>query len=65
MNNRDKTMIYKVPDGVLTFSRLCLNENQFPDFCKSSKRPQRPIIRYNGTIEDCIGATQVIEANLF
>lgn len=49
-----------MPDGVVTFTRLCINENEYPNFRKSNKSPRKPLIRYDGTIEDCIGATQVI-----
>lgn len=54
-----------MPDGVLTFSRICIAENNFPSFKNSNKPIRKPLVRSKGTIEDCKGALQVDFANKY
>lgn len=54
-----------MPDGVLTFSRICIPESNFPSFKNSNKPLRKPLVRVDGTIEDCKGALQVDFANKY
>lgn len=55
----------KMPIGVLTFTRNCLDYGQVPEFETSTKPMRNVIIREEGTIEDCIGALQMDFANKY
>ncbi len=49
----------KVPEGIITFKRLSLADHEIPEFKKSQNKFRKVLIRLDGTIEDCTGATQV------
>lgn len=50
-----------MPKGTITFSRVCIPEKSYPSFRKSKKLVRKPLVQLNGTIEDCIGALQVLK----
>jgi hypothetical protein len=49
-----------VPSGVITTERKVMAHNELPDFSKSNKAFGKVVLCEHGTIEDCIGAIQVI-----
>ena len=49
-----------MPEGLITFKRQNLRDDQIPDFKLSTKRLRKCLIRLNGTIEDCAGTLQVL-----
>ena len=48
-----------MPDGVLTFKRQVIPEEDIPRFRDSNKKFRKAIIKLDGTIEDCRGTLQV------
>lgn len=48
-----------MPEGVVTFTRCHIPDEQIPNFRESNKLLRTPVIRLEGTIEDCTGAEQV------
>jgi hypothetical protein len=57
--NYFKRVTSQQPKGCITFTRQFIEENNFPNFEKSTTKIRNAIIRYDGTIEDCKGASQV------
>lgn len=55
----------KMPEGIITFKRLSLADHEIPEFKKSKNKFRKVLIRLDGTIEDCTGATQLDFANKF
>jgi poly(ADP-ribose) glycohydrolase len=54
-----------VPSGVVTFSRNHFTDAEIPNFRLSTKPMRAPLVRLNGTIEDCTGALQLDFANKY
>jgi hypothetical protein len=48
-----------VPEGVVTFKRQYVSDDQTPNFRESQKQFRKSAIKLDGTIEDCCGALQV------
>lgn len=56
--NYFKRVTTQMPRGIITFTRQSLN--QFPNFEQAKTKFRKPIIRFDGTIEECKGALQVL-----
>jgi hypothetical protein len=48
-----------VPEGVITFKRQYLSDEQMPNYKESKKKLRKVLVRSEGTIEDCSGTIQV------
>ena len=55
----------QVPEGVLTFKRQVLSDDEMPKISESEKKFRKVIIKLDGTIEDCSGTLQLDFANKY
>lgn len=55
----------KMPEGVVTFSRLTLDADDTPSFESSTSTFNKVLLLKDGTIEDCTGALQLDFANKY